>query len=31
MTKCGVYARLYRGRKELGSALRRLQRKRLGP
>lgn len=31
MTKCGVYARLYRGRKELGSALRRLQRKRLAP
>ena len=31
MTKFGVYARLYRARKELGSALRRLQNKRVGP
>jgi RNA polymerase sigma factor (sigma-70 family) len=30
MTKFGVYARLYRARKELGSALRRLQNKRVG-
>jgi RNA polymerase sigma-70 factor (ECF subfamily) len=30
MTKFGVYARLYRARKELGSALRRLQNQRVG-